>query len=35
VFTKHAQMTLQMKREALQKLNRTANESVGVLGHAG
>ena len=25
----------QMKREALQKLNRTANESAGVLGQAG
>jgi len=24
-----------MKREALQKLNRTANESAGVLGQAG
>jgi hypothetical protein len=35
VFKKYSQMKLQMKREALQKLHRTANESVGVLGHAG
>lgn len=27
VFKKYSQMKLQMKREALQKLNRTANES--------
>ena len=32
MFKKYAQMRLQMKREALQKLNRTANESAGVLG---
>jgi hypothetical protein len=30
VFKKYSQMKLQMKREALQKLNRTANESAGV-----
>src|SRR5687767_15227793 len=35
VFKKYSQMQLQMKREALQKLNRSANESAGVLGHAG
>ena len=35
VFKKYSQMKLQMKREALQKLNRTANESAGVLGQAG
>ena len=29
VFKKYSQMKLQMKREALQKLNRTANESTG------
>ena len=34
VFKKYSQMKLQMKREALRKLNRTANES-GVLGQAG
>ena len=28
-------MKLQMKREALQKLNRSANESAGILGQAG
>lgn len=32
VFKKYSQMKLQMKREALQKLNRTANESVGQTG---
>jgi integrase len=32
VFKKYSQMKLQMKREALQKLNRMANESPGVLG---
>jgi len=31
VFKKYSQM----KREALQKLNRTANESAGVLGQTG
>jgi integrase len=35
VFKKYSQMKLQMKREALQKLNRTANESAAVLGQAG
>jgi integrase len=35
VFKKYSQMKLQMKREALQKLNRMANESAGVLGQAG
>jgi integrase len=35
VFKKYSQMKLQMKREALQKLNRTANESAGVLGQVG
>ena len=35
VFKKYSQMKLQMKREALQKLNRSANESAGVLGQAG
>jgi integrase len=35
VFKKYSQMQLQMKREALQKLNRSANESAGVLGQAG
>ena len=30
-----SQMKLQMKREALQKLNRVANESAGVLGQVG
>ena len=29
VFKKYSQMKLQMKREALQKLNRTANEAAG------
>ena len=35
VFKKYSQMKLQMKREALQKLNRTANEIGGVLGQDG
>jgi len=35
VFKRYSQMKLQMKREALQKLNRTANESSGVLRQAG
>ena len=35
VFKKCSQMKLQMKREAQQKINRTANESTGVLGQAG
>jgi len=35
VFKKYSQMKLQMKREALLKLNRTANESAGVLGQTG
>ena len=35
VFKKYSQMKLQMKREALQKLNRSANEAPGVLGQAG
>jgi integrase len=35
VFKKYSQRKLQMKREALQKLNRTANESAGVLGQVG
>jgi integrase len=35
VFKKYSQMRLQMKREALQKLNRMANESARVLGQAG
>ena len=34
VFKKYSQMKLQMKREALQKLNRTANEG-GVLRQVG
>jgi integrase len=34
VFKKYSQMKLQMKREALQKLNRSANEA-GVLGQTG
>ena len=34
VFKKYSQMKLQMKREALQKLNRSANET-GVLRQAG
>jgi hypothetical protein len=35
VFKKYSQMKLQMKREALQKLNRNANESASVLGQVG
>jgi integrase len=35
VFKKYSQMKLQMKREALQKLNRSANELAGVLAQAG
>jgi hypothetical protein len=35
VFKKYSRMKLQMKREALQRLNRTANESAGILGRAG
>jgi integrase len=35
VFKKYSQMKLQMKREALQKLNRTANEGPGILGQVG
>jgi len=35
VFKKYSQMKLQMKREALHKLNRTANESAGALGQVG
>lgn len=35
VFKKYSQMQLQMKREALQKLNRTANESGRALGQVG
>ena len=31
VFKKYSQMQLQMKREALQKLNRTANEGSGLV----
>ena len=31
VFKKYSQMQLQMKREALQKLNRTANEGKGLV----
>ena len=31
VFKKYSQMKLQMKREALQKMNRQANERAGVL----
>jgi integrase len=34
VFKKYSQMKLQMKREALQKLNRSANETA-ILGQAG
>ena len=34
VFKKYSQMKLQMKREALRKMHRTANES-GVLGQTG
>jgi integrase len=35
VFKKYSQMKLQMKREALQKINRAANESAGALGEVG
>jgi hypothetical protein len=35
VFKKYSQMKVQMKREAFQKLNRTANEESGILGHVG
>jgi integrase len=35
VFKKYSQMKLQMKREALQKLNRKANESASVPGQVG
>ena len=35
VFKKYSQMKLQMKREALQKLNRTANELPAILGQVG
>jgi len=35
VFKKYSQMKLQMKREALQKLHRHANESTMVLAQAG
>lgn len=35
VFKKYSQMKLQMEREPLQKLNRSANEAAGVLGQAG
>lgn len=35
VFKKYSQMQLQMKREALQKLNRTANESGRARGQVG
>ncbi len=31
VFKKYSQMKLQMKREALEKLNRQANEMTGTL----
>jgi hypothetical protein len=34
VFKKYSQMKLQMKREALRKMHRTANES-GILGQTG
>ena len=34
VFKKYSQMKLQMKREALEKMHRTANES-GVFGQTG
>jgi len=33
VFKKYSQMKLQMKREALDKINRLANEMSGVLTH--
>jgi integrase len=35
VFKKYSQMKLQMKREALQKINRGANERTGVLRQVG
>jgi hypothetical protein len=35
VFKKYSQMRLHMKREALVKINRVANESGGVLAQAG
>ena len=35
VFKKYSQMKLQMKREALEKLNRAANEVAGVWGQTG
>ncbi|HET8925225.1 MAG TPA: tyrosine-type recombinase/integrase [Candidatus Acidoferrum sp.] len=35
VFKKYSQMKLQMKREALDKINRRANEMSGVLTHKG
>ncbi|MHB8754215.1 MAG: tyrosine-type recombinase/integrase [Candidatus Acidiferrales bacterium] len=35
VFKKYSQMKLQMKREALDKINRRANEMSGVLTHQG
>jgi hypothetical protein len=31
VFKKYSQMKLQMKREALEKINRRANEMSGIL----
>jgi hypothetical protein len=35
VFKKYSQMKLQMKREALDKINRWANEMPGVLAQQG
>ena len=35
VFKKYSQMKLQMKREALLKMNRQANEATGVLTRRG
>jgi hypothetical protein len=35
VFKKYSQMKLQMKREALDKINRRANEMSGVLTQQG
>ena len=35
VFKKYSQMKLQMKREALEKINRRANEMSGVLTQRG
>ena len=32
VFKKYSQLKLQMKREAMQKINRAANEVVGTAG---